>query len=166
MGLREAIGRRPKLVAITAICAMAVAGWVIAMQAKDAMGVYSVNDGYFSDDDGVSYFVTDRRTLTPFDRNGKPAVRAYVHTCGDKTFVAYLERYTTEAKAALEDFTQARKSGQQPKNLGAVMSADSNGKEVKRPGDKKWVNITLPAARDIMGATCPDGTAPRVREPW
>ena len=57
---------------------------------------------FFTDDDGKTWFPDDAKRVPPFDRNGKPAVRAHVYKCGGKTFVNHMERYTPEAKKKVE----------------------------------------------------------------
>ena len=55
-------------------------------------------------DDGATYFPDDANKIPPFTKDGKEAVRARVFSCdGGKTkYVAYLERITPKAKAAID----------------------------------------------------------------
>ena len=43
-----------------------------------ATGVIVPTSGYFSDDDGKTYFQDDASKIAPFDHNGKQAVSAYL----------------------------------------------------------------------------------------
>lgn len=109
--------------------------------------------GYFTIDDGATWFVASDSNVAPFaDQNGKEAVRANLFTCdgGSHVWVAYLEKYTPAAKAALE----AMQAG---KPLPTNTPGPITGKMVKRPGTGKWVVISNPASADVMTPKCPDG---------
>src|SRR4029453_5141280 len=108
---------------------------------------------FFSVDDGKSWFRDENTKLRPFMKDGKPAYRVYVWTCdGGKTkFVSNLERYTDEAKTAIEQ----AKSGRGQVDPGALRTIMTNGVEVKRPGAPAWVSRSTPEGTKIAAPRCP-----------
>src|SRR5947207_1875801 len=82
-------------------------------------------------------------TLAPFDKDGKQAVRAYVfRSANGKVFVNHLERFKPDAKQAIERASKPdpkQTTAGPPKHLSAMQSAYTGGREVKRPGDEKWI---------------------------
>ncbi len=112
--------------------------------------------GYFTSDDGQTWFADDLTNIPPFEKDGRQCVRAFVFTVEGNTnirFVGYLQRYTPEAKVVLE----RQQPGQPPSQ--EVVSALVNGTEVKRPGDKEWrkfgdapeiVNIVAPGGKKVI----------------
>lgn len=98
----------------------------------------------------------DRATrVTPFEHQGKTAVRAYVYECetDGKRFVHYVERYTDAVRPKLEE---AAAKGAPPQALAGM--AGMGGAEVKRPGDAEWVNRgNLAVASKITAPTCAHG---------
>lgn len=85
---------------------------------------------YFTTDDGATYFPDDASKLTPFDHDGKPAVRAHVYAVGGKKWVAYLEQNTKRGREALDAL---RKGQAGPEKLQGLILT-----EVKKPGDTRW----------------------------
>ncbi len=126
MGIREALNARAELAA-PAIAAVIVA--VVAVSVWNShRGAPSgpITRGYFSDDDGKTYFADDVYKPVPFDHNGKQAFRAYVFRCGSgKPFVGYL--------------------------------GQDAGREVKKPGETKWVPATGAKGDAVTNVTCPEG---------
>jgi hypothetical protein len=92
----------------------------------------------YSVDDGKSYFSAPYR-VPPFDYHGKPAYRAMVYTFHDDKppFVAYLMRFTPQAKAQLE--------ASPPDPANSLSLTALVGLEVKRPGETNWVPALDPA---------------------
>src|SRR4051812_7950909 len=102
MGIRETLNKRPRVAAaVTAgFIALAAAMFIWANKGVPER----VSRGYYSDDDGKTYFDDDVDKIYPFDHNGKPAYRAFVYQCGsDKPFVHYLGRYSDKAKARMAE---------------------------------------------------------------
>jgi hypothetical protein len=97
--------------------------------------------------------------VTPFEHEGKQAVRAHVWVCGGKPFVSHLERYTTEYGAAL----RAAQTGQTKPETLAVIQGSADMLEVKRPREGNWVKLSDPRARDIITPRCPAGSTDRPR---
>jgi hypothetical protein len=122
-------------------------------------GLDEGSGGFFSDDDGKTWFEASADKIPPWDRNGKTAVRCYVFTCdGGKTkFAGYLERLTPEAKRMLE--------GQHSGAGGAVPIGAANpllagmGVEIKPPLTGSWLPKADPRAMAIIAVKCPPGTS-------
>lgn len=114
----------------------------------------NLKQAFFSDDDGRSYFADDINQLYPFDHNGKPAYRTYVYKCGGGApFVAYVERLTDAGRAKITELRQkpAAEVGNQ------IADTISNGTDVKKPGEAKWVSAKSSGAGEIVRPKCPDG---------
>jgi hypothetical protein len=110
---------------------------------------------FFSDDDGITWFVDDGTKLAPFDHHGKQAVLAKVFQCSNgKMFVGYLEKLSDDIKQNVE---AARAAG--PGHGGAVRADPTgfNGILLKKPRQAAWIKSNDPAAADIRKVTCPDG---------
>jgi hypothetical protein len=115
---------------------------------------------FFTIDDGKSWFPDDAAKLPPFDKDGKQAVRAYVfRTAKGTQFVNHLERFKPESKRVLDEASKSQPSRDgPPKNLPAIQAAYASGREVKRPGDDKWVaTANFRDAGQVMTIKSPDG---------
>jgi hypothetical protein len=86
-------------------------------------------------------------------------VRAYVYECpGGKPFVSHLERFTPEARKAMQASADSMRAGKGPVR-GAAQAAPMAGMEVKKPGDKQWVAAAnFAKSGPIMVVKCPDGS--------
>jgi hypothetical protein len=116
---------------------------------------------FYTTDDGQTSFTASAELIPPFDHKGKPAVRAYIYQCSGKQFVAYLERFTDEARRMLKELDDvvknAKPGDQPPANLPQLANARRFGREVKRPGDSKWVSIGSQEGGKIVAVQCPPG---------
>src|SRR5690348_14692338 len=140
MSLRARLNRQPALAAGLVFVAISACGWVIWTQTAGASGASVPNTALFTVDEGQSLFSDQAGRLTPFDKDGKAAVRAHVYRCPDGTeVVAYLERYTERGKAVMEQYRAEQKAtpGQPPPSLGQLAALGLSATEVKRPGDKQ-----------------------------
>lgn len=160
MSVRENIEKRKPIVIGAAILAIVVAGVVIASQMRDAMGTAGPGDAYFTNDDGKTFFADDAQKLTPFDKDGKPAVRAHVFECGGERVVGYMSRMTVGAKQAFEEANKYKGTGKAPPNAMELAMIGQTGTEVKKPGTDKWVPQSHPSSTAIRAFQCPDGGAP------
>jgi hypothetical protein len=158
LGIRETLNENRKLTigVVSALIVLALTFVVISLVGGGS-GVVDAPEPvkmYYTDDDGATTFVDDATKLVPFERNGKPAVRARVFTCdGGKTkFVGYLERYSPEAKAALDKVKGTRQEAAMLDNI------QTGGMEVKKAGPgNRWTRQMTPEARPILNVRCPDG---------
>jgi hypothetical protein len=161
VGIRESLNQNPNLTtgltALVIIVAVAAIVWQIS-RGSGGPTPNTSEKAFFTIDDGKTTFADDISKLPPFDHQGKPAVRAYVFACkgGKIRFVGYLERYTTEGKAKVEE-AKARKQTMDP---AFAESLAATGIEVKQPmtGDKAWLLRGDPKAATVMSPKCPDGS--------
>jgi hypothetical protein len=159
MSIREAINRRPGIVAAVAVLLL-LTGVGMAIAIRSGSSPRSAGERvWFSDDDGKTWFPGDVRALPPFDHNGKPAVRAVVFRCDThkKTFVAYLQRFTPEGQRMLRE----ARSGNGPSSLNALQT---HGVEVKSPGAATLVNANSPEGIKLRNPGCPEGDQDNVNE--
>src|SRR4051812_26728435 len=107
------MNQNPKIVTIaTAVIIVGALAYIFWPSGDAAGGGGASGKLFFSNDDGNSFFLDDNRKIAPFSKDGKDAYRAYVFKCADgKKFVAYLERYTADAKKKLEANMAASAAG-------------------------------------------------------
>jgi hypothetical protein len=167
MGVRDAMRQRPGVVAAAAGGVIVLAVVAIVVQLSAGRPHYTTGiPAFFSADDGKTWFTADGTSLPPFPHEGGQAVRAHVYKCGGTEFVAYLERYTPEARAAMETARRVGAEGKMP-DIGAIQRASTSGREVKKPGTGEWVPATGDFKRfgPIVTPKCPDGSEPTIVEP-
>jgi len=157
MGLREKLNENPAITTGATIAIIVIAVGFIIFSALPSGGPRIPNAAYYTVDEGDTLFTADVNKVAPFDKDGKPAVLAHVFTCGDKEFVAYLERYTPEAKKQLEAI---QTEGAKPSpELGMRRSQISmTGRQYKKPKVGKWISMTedYNQFNQMMNINCPD----------
>lgn len=133
---------------------------IIWMDMRPPKTTYERSESFFTVDDGKTWFADDAKNIPPYDKNGQQAVCAHVYRAADGTkFVNYLERFTPEAKQALEALRNPDPNQHVRGDPAAARSAFLDGREVKRPGDSKWVSCSdMAAALKVMSIRCPDGS--------
>src|SRR5205814_886672 len=147
MSLRDIINRNSKVSLAVITVGVATALGLAAYQ-RSTPPIIVPQSGYFSDDDGKTYFQDDASNIPPFDHQGKQAVSAYVFTGSDgKPFVGYLERaISSEARDAVSvarhQLVEQASSRSVPDST--VMEEITKNLEVKRPGAEKWVRTVSP----------------------
>jgi hypothetical protein len=149
MGLREWTNRHQKVSGfIAGGCVLLLAGAITVQVLGGRRTIQStVPNDFFSVDDGKSFFEVSGTNVAPFDYQGQVAVRAAVFDCGGHRFVGYLDRYKPEARKII----MAGK--------GIPAWVDLKGREVKRPGESKWVSgENLKDVLRITNITCPGGS--------
>jgi hypothetical protein len=167
MGVREQINQHHKAAVIVSVtllfvCAVAIAYNIREMTPRRA----DVPEAYYTTDDGKTLFSAPSDRLPPFDEAGKQAVRALVFRCEHaEPFVGYLERYNPEALRILSEVEYAAKHAKPgdppPKNLAAAPNAQRNGRQVKKPGEREWVDVSSPEGNRLTKVACPKGGADR-----
>jgi len=167
MRLREMITENP-MRALAIAAALLVAGVAITFASRSRSNAPVGGGGgrmLFSVDDGKTWFADDASKIPPFEKDGKRAVLAHVYRCADGTeFVNHLERFTPEAKQALERANAPDPTGKGRPDRSAVQGAYMAGREVKRPGDAKWVNAAnIRESPQVTAVKCPRGTTEPVR---
>jgi hypothetical protein len=160
MNAREALSKHPRLSMGAAIVCVLIA---IASFLVQTRGVAAPSAGdakaFFTVDDGQTWFTDDLTSLPPFEKDGKQAVRAFVFQCSDgNKFVGYLQRFTPDAKRAIEKISTPDPTRTGPPDTSGVRMAYTVGREVKRPGDKKWISGgDGPKSAQIISIKCPNG---------
>ena len=125
---------------------------------------YSQSLGYFTDDDGKTWYVDNIDTLPPYMHGDKKAVRAiiYSYAGGSKEFCAYLMCFSDDAKKKIENLAVAGPSNGSPTVSihGIAYESESSAMiEVKKPlSSGPWVKINSPQGNTVMRVTSPDGS--------
>jgi hypothetical protein len=165
VGIRESLNENKRATTAVAVVLVVVAVAVIVYQFMQPDGPQPASGlAYFTTDGGETWFVDDAGRLSPFEKDGKQAVRAYVWSCDGKEFVSHLERLAPESKKKLEAMQAKgvdvgpRKPGQPPGNI--TMMTLMNDKEVRDPGpgDQGWVKMASAEGRALSAPVCPDGS--------
>jgi hypothetical protein len=151
VGIREKLNENPSVTtgvtAAIVIAAILFIVWQVIPHSSET------GKAYFSADDGASYFSDDVSKLPPFDKNGKPAVRAYVYQCSNgKPFVLYLEKYTDDGRKRLEQMTNRPANSPPPTPMDPTTLT-----LVKKPGTGSWVGPRDPNYAKVIEIRCPDG---------
>lgn len=158
MSIRSLMNTNP---ALTIVVVAAVVGATVWIGVGSALPPTIKNETYFTADDGKTWFADKVTTVTPYTKDGKEVVRAYVYKCNDgKPFVAYLTRQNPSA--ATDTSGNALKGGSSPHQAIGVMNM-----EFKRPGDASWevfgkMNATSKAR---IKPGCADGSTPQTVSP-
>jgi hypothetical protein len=112
---------------------------------------------YYTTDDGATFFPDDLNKISPYDKDGKKAVRAHVFSCdGGKTkFVGFLERQTAKAAPAVAAIPPSD-AKQFPEAISDALRRFSEVKHAKAP-EKEWSAWGTPASQKVIFVFCPDG---------
>lgn len=120
------------------------------------------DQAYYHDPTSDAFFVADRQALPPITTpaGGEDGLRAHIYSCGEcppdiegvsmreleetGAFVNHLERYTIEAKSALEDEASL--------SPGEADVLRVQGRELQPAGDAQWVPGESPTAMAIEEA--------------
>jgi hypothetical protein len=158
--LRDYLNEHPL---VTAGFALAVPVLILCViwrsAAKNNAATRSVSQAWYTDDDGKTWYADDKTLSPPFDHKGKTSVRAFIYSCdGGKTeFVGYLQRYTPEAKQAIEQSRAQVRTENVPPSAALFKDIETSGIEIKKPGESNWVNVRTPQAQAIRKVKCPTG---------
>ena len=108
-----------------------------------------MSKAFFTTDDGATLFAEDISRISPFDHDGREAVRAFVFTCdgGKHQWVQCLQKFEADAKRQLEGYNP-QKGGRLPSRVSTL---------VKRPGASGWNSAADPRSTDIVEPHCPEG---------
>ena len=159
MGIRETLNKNPGITTGATAGIIVIALIFIFWQLRGGGTPSIATEAFYTIDDGATWFADDINKLAPFDKDGKKAYRVYVYRCGGgKPFVSHLERYTENAKKAIE---AARAKGGGIEDPTIYENISMTGMEVKDPGtgDKGWVKQgQAEQAAKITEPKCPDGT--------
>ena len=147
MGIREALNKNPLVAAGAVVGAVLLMMGIIWFMSGSSGARQGRNQkAFFTNDDGKSWFADSASKIPPFEKDGKEAVLAYVYSCDGTAFVAYMKRFTPEAKQKLQ-----RGSSDAPTGANTVQFA---GIEVKAPGGAEWYKQTDERALALMQPKC------------
>lgn len=164
MGLRETLKEKPWI-------GGALSGAFVVVALAIIVTTYwpekkaKLDQAFYSDDDGQTWFSDSAYLAAPFPHNGKQAVVAQIYSYaeGSKKFCAYLTQFTPEAKEKLEAaLADAQKKGQPAGSVPLYHDRSFMQKSmlVKKPGaDNPWVPYDDPKAVEVMSIKSPDGSA-------
>jgi hypothetical protein len=164
MTMREKIFQNPRVGGAVAGALILLGITSIFLQIRGSSVPVAASKLFFTVDDGKTWFADSADNVPPFDKDGKQAVRAFVFRCSNGTeFVNHLERFKPEAKHTLENLNTPNPDHKGPANLAAIQSAYNGGRELKRPGDAKWIDAgNFREAGQIIAVKCPTGGADAV----
>jgi hypothetical protein len=154
MGIREAINGNPKLMVVSVLAIVGVALGVAVTRmwgnADSRIESPTVPLAWYTVDDGKTWFAGPGNKVTPFEHEGKTAVRCYLWTCdGGKTkFVSHLERLGP---------TMRNRYGPQAEVEPWKMPPGAEQVKLPNTGDTGWIGEEAPQASQIMIPRCPDG---------
>lgn len=147
MDIRKIINNGPVVIPL-AVLVIAAFAWEASRSMPNRQAPIVVSNVYYSDDDGMTWFVDTDEKVPPFDHNGKTAVLAFVYKTPDgRQFVQHLEEYPPSVKASADSAISTGSTEEAKALLAGATPL------VKRPGDKFWVSQTDPRAMPILSIT-------------
>lgn len=168
MGIRESVNENPAITTgVTAgiiLLALVFIVYQLFSGGGAGGGGGTITQQYYTVDDGATYFEDDLGKVTPFQKDGKEAVTAYVFKCGGDPFVGYLERLDARTQAALAKMPQGAQAN--PESAMQLEMMKQQGREVKKPGAGKFVNANSPDGQKVTAVQCPDGGKIEDLEPY
>jgi hypothetical protein len=175
MGIRETLNQKPQITTGITIGIIVVALVYILWQSLGGSSGPTGNTmgkAFFSVDEGKTWFADDATQLSPFQKDGKEAVRVHVWTCdnGKTKFASHLERFTPEARKKLEELRGKLNANSAAPQMSIAMDMDQvmqSGMEVKRVGDAnaKWVRSISNEGQSVQSMVkCPGSTGELM--PW
>jgi hypothetical protein len=153
VGIRETLNKNPAVASgvviglivlvLTLIIWWSSSGGPTTADAED-------QKAFFTNDDGKTWFTDSAAKIPPFQKDGKDAVLAHVYSCDGKPFVAFMRRFTPDAKKKLE----AANSNKSKPQMAVADVVQFNGIEVKAPGGKEWYKQSDERAVKVMQPQC------------
>ena len=139
MGVRDGLNTNKKLGVWIGIATLIVGLGIIGIQLLlgRGNGITVSESGFYTDDNGKTFFKDERLKIVPFNHNGKQAYRADVFQCKDgKQFVGLIYRHNALGKKAMEKLL-AKGGNAQNASLAGL---EIQGMEVKPAGagDTAW----------------------------
>lgn len=152
MSIRETLNKNSTTsTALAVVVLIAAVGLLLGMFWRPSpykKGGYT--EVFFTNDDGQTYFADNRLKVPPYDKDGKPAVRAQVVRCGSgKPFVAFMSRYNERAAKSLNEAAAGGKLTQE------MLDGYFLQTEAKKPGEKEWVSADKASETGVTTITCP-----------
>lgn len=156
MSLRETINKKPGVfVGVSAaVVVLAIIWLVYALRGSKPTPMVVISKGFFSDDDGKTFYADDLKNIPPYEHNGKKAYRAKVYQVKgtSQRFVGYLESYDEKTKKHIEE--------QMAKGMDPASAMQGVNILVKKPGGGKWIqcgSIVSPEVAHVIEVKSPDG---------
>jgi len=155
VGIRQTLNDKPAIAYGVVAALFVIAGgalfFVMRGGSNTVQNTKPVGDqGFYTDDDGKTWFADDLQKATPFKHYGKDAVRAMVYRCSDgKAFCAYMVRHTDLGR---QQTGMMLVIGPRP------MFGDHALNEIKKPNAPSWLpveNKTVAKVNDVMAVSCP-----------
>lgn len=154
-GVREWMNHNSSVVAIVA--ALVVAAAIYFAFFGGGSQPVGASEAYFYDPVTKETFGGDLRAIAPIDHNGNKAVRVWYFGCGDcgEKFVGYYEKYTDEAKEAIEAANRPSERELSEDEIGTLNAraeaAYFSGRMVSADGEN-WVSAQSPEGQKIETA--------------
>jgi hypothetical protein len=155
MKLREYINNHSGLAAVVVALIIAVACYVTYSSITGNAPKLSTS-GWYTDDDGKTWFADSQFKAVPFDHNGKPAFTAAVFKCGNgQPFVPFVTRFSPKYLKEAQGLEQSKAADARPK----FQALQQMAMEIKKVGDSAWYSVDSPAGQKIMadGVKCTGG---------
>ena len=136
MDIRQKMNENPVVGGAVALgivlVAIVIIIWYFHVPKDTTLPQTIADKGFFSDDDGKTWYVDDLKNVPPYQHNGKTAYRAqlYMNIDDDTKFVGYLQGYEKADKAKIE----AAIAGGTPPSQALVEILPN----VKKPGSAAW----------------------------
>ena len=157
MSLREQLLNNAGRVKVLFACIILIFATIIAME---LLGLRhprpkGLNQAFYSDDDGKTWFLDDAVKISPFDHGGRQACRAVIFRCADgNLFVGYLARYSDAQR------TQIRNQLSKDPSSVSFLLASMAMSEMKKPGEAKWGTGASGAISGAPAVACPQDSSP------
>jgi hypothetical protein len=157
VGIRETLNKNQKVALPILIGVVAIAGFLAIKGIKEYLWPpkpeFKPPKGWYTTDEGATWFEGDYYGIAPIEHQGKQAVRVYLFKCGQdgQKFAGYLERFSKKGKEEIEK--------RDPKQRGGMMEEWESEKFVKKPGaGERWYKFGDSQYEQIMTIKCPDGS--------
>lgn len=170
MGIREWVNDNSIMTTCAAVGILAAGLVFVLWHLGDAITTGDA-DAFFYDLEHDELFVASGTLLPPIEtpRGGQRGVRAHVYSCDECSddlvgrsldgieeegaFVAWLERYPSDVKAALEaSGTQDAGASLNEAEGSGPQEAELHGPLVRHVGDEGWVRLESRAGMDVIGS--------------
>jgi hypothetical protein len=145
MGIRETINNQKWIGVAVAAIIFATAGVIVAYTFWPTGPTIHANQGFYTDDDGKTFFRDSLYRFPPFDHDGKTANGAIVYSYSNGNFVAYQFRYKPDAKNRLTDAYAKAQAGGNLADVAHLMGESDiafGGTEIKMSGSDRWTGRT------------------------
>jgi hypothetical protein len=156
LGIRETINKKPAHVAVIAGTAIIITFSLITCNfIPPSVDRSTIERGFFTTDEGATFFEAELSNIPPFTHEGREALRAHVYRCVSQKhdFVLYLEKYEPQTKLRLEKLAK-----EQP--VFTIFAEGRAGKRLKKPGAPQNVWRDEDSFMRLLGMSCPEHGGP------